>query len=152
MTKILMVCLGNICRSPLAEGILASKLPHDSFVVDSAATSDHHFGEYPDSRSVNIARHNGIDICQQKSRPFTTQDFNDFDIIYAMDKSNLSNILDLAKTEADRQKVSLILNESFPNQNKEVPDPYYDSDKGFETVFNLLNDACSIVANRLLKQ
>lgn len=150
MTKILMVCLGNICRSPLAEGILASKLPQDSFVVDSAGTSDYHKDQFPDNRSVNIARHNDIDICQQTSRHFTKQDFKDFDHIYAMDQSNLKNILELAETDSDHNKVSLILNESFPNSNKEVPDPYYDSDKGFETVFNMLEEACQLIAKRLL--
>lgn len=150
MTKILMVCLGNICRSPLAEGILKSKLPQDSFIIDSAGTSNHHSGEHPDSRSVNIARHNNIDICLQQSRQFTSQDFTDFDLIYAMDKSNYADILMLADNDTDKDKVKLILNEIHPNKNQDVPDPYYDSDKGFEIVFNLLDDACSIIANRLL--
>ncbi len=150
MTKILMVCLGNICRSPLAEGILASKLPKKLFTVDSAGTSDYHNGQYPDNRSVNIARHHGIDICKQTSRPFTKQDFKDFDHIYAMDLSNLQSILKLAETNSERSKVSLILNEAYPHTDKEVPDPYYDSDKGFETVFNMLEDACEIIAKRLL--
>ena len=149
MTKILMVCLGNICRSPLAEGILNSKLPQDSFIIDSAGTSSHHQGQAPDNRSINIARHNDIDICLQKSRQFITQDFNDFDLIYAMDKSNYANILALAENDAEKDKVKLILNEINPNKNEDVPDPYYDSDKGFKTVFNLLDNACTIIANRL---
>jgi len=149
MSKILMVCLGNICRSPLAEGILQSKLPSQDFFVDSAGTSNYHIGNPPDNRSVNIARHNDIDICLQKARQFTRQDFIDFDVIYAMDNSNLENILKLAHTKEERNKVKLILNESFPNANKDVPDPYYDSNKGFEIVFNMLDNACTIIANRL---
>jgi protein-tyrosine phosphatase len=145
-----MVCLGNICRSPLAEGILKTKLPKHNYFIDSAGTSSYHIGNPPDNRSVNIARHNNIDICLQKARQFTEQDFKDFDVIYAMDKSNFENILDLAKTDADKSKVKIILNESYPNSNKDVPDPYHDSDKGFENVFNMLDKACAIIANRYL--
>ncbi|WP_375238166.1 low molecular weight protein-tyrosine-phosphatase [Aurantibacter sp.] len=150
MTKILMVCLGNICRSPLAEGILKSKLPKQNYFIDSAGTSNYHIGSSPDSRSVNIARHNNIDICLQQARQFTAQDFKDFDVIYAMDNSNLKNILALAQTETEKSKVKIILNESYPNSNKDVPDPYHDTDKGFENVFNMLDKACSIIANRYL--
>ncbi|WP_181256219.1 low molecular weight protein-tyrosine-phosphatase [Aurantibacter aestuarii] len=149
MTKILMVCLGNICRSPLAEGILKSKLPQDQFFIDSAGTSNYHIGASPDNRSVNIARHNDIDICLQKARQFTKQDFKDFDIIYAMDNSNYRDITALATTEDEKNKVKLILNETSPGENKDVPDPYHDTQKGFETVFNMLNEACEVIAKRL---
>lgn len=145
-----MVCLGNICRSPLAEGILKSKLSNQDYIVDSAGTSNYHTGNSPDNRSINVARHNDIDICLQKSRQFTAQDFKDFDVIYAMDRSNLKNILALAQTTEDVYKVKLILNESFPNSNKDVPDPYHDTNKGFENVFNMLDQACTIIANRYL--
>ena len=140
MTKILMVCLGNICRSPLAEGILKSKLPQDQFFIDSAGTNN---------RSVNIARHNDIDICLQKARQFTKQDFQDFDMIYAMDNSNYRDIIALATTEDEKNKVKLILNETSPGEHKDVPDPYHDTQKGFENVFNMLNEACEVIAKRL---
>ena len=149
MTKILMVCLGNICRSPLAEGILKSKLPQDQFFIDSAGTSNYHIGASPDNRSVNIARHNDIDICLQKARQFTKQDFQDFDMIYAMDNSNYRDIIALATTEDEKNKVKLILNETSPGENKDVPDPYHDTQKGFENVFNMLNEACEVIAKRL---
>ncbi len=149
MTKILMVCLGNICRSPLAEGILKSKLPQDQFFIDSAGTSNYHIGASPDNRSVNIARHNDIDICLQKARQFTKQDFQDFDMIYAMDNSNYRDIIALATTEDEKNKVKLILNETSPGEHKDVPDPYHDTQKGFENVFNMLNEACEVIAKRL---
>ena len=149
MTKILMVCLGNICRSPLAEGILQSKLDNNLFVVDSAGTSSYHIGNKPDPRSIAIAKKKGIDITQQQARQFVKQDFLDFDIIYAMDNSNYNNIIALAENDIQKSKVNLILNESQPNLNLDVPDPYYGGDKGFETVFNMLDDACNKIKIRL---
>lgn len=151
MTKILMVCLGNICRSPLAEGILQSKLDNNLFVVDSAGTSSYHIGNKPDSRSIAIAKKKGIDITQQQARQFVKQDFLDFDIIYAMDNSNYNNIIALAENDKQKSKVNLILNESYPEQNLDVPDPYYGGDKGFENVFNMLDDACNKIKLRLSK-
>ena len=149
MTRILMVCLGNICRSPLAEGILKSKLDSSQFYVDSAGTSNYHIGELPDRRSIAIARTKGIDITDQRSRQFITSDFDDFDIIYAMDKSNYRNIIHLARNDEDRQKVKLILEENPSSSITEVPDPYYDGDRGFEDVYSLLDEACEIIANNL---
>ncbi|WP_028281849.1 low molecular weight protein-tyrosine-phosphatase [Olleya marilimosa] len=151
MTKILMVCLGNICRSPLAEGILQSKLDNNLFVVDSAGTSSYHIGNKPDPRSIAIAKKKGIDITQQQARQFVKQDFLDFDIIYAMDNSNYNNIIALAENDKQKSKVNLILNESYPEQNLDVPDPYYGGDKGFETVFNMLDEACNKIKLRLSK-
>jgi len=151
MTKILMVCLGNICRSPLAEGILQSKVDNNLFVVDSAGTSSYHIGNKPDPRSIAIAKKKGIDITQQQARQFVKQDFLDFDIIYAMDNSNYNNIIALAENDKQKSKVNLILNESYPEQNLDVPDPYYGGDKGFETVFNMLDDACNKIKLRLSK-
>lgn len=145
-----MVCLGNICRSPLAHGILESKLPEDSFFVDSAGTSGYHNGELPDTRSIAVAKKYGLDLTNQRSRKFTRSDFRDFDIIYAMDQSNYHNILDLAESESDKSKVKLILNELSPNSNAEVPDPYYGGDQGFENVYKMLDDACDIIATKLL--
>jgi len=150
MTKILMVCLGNICRSPLAEGILKSKLPHTSFFIDSAGTSGFHSGEAPDPRSIEVARKNNIDISQQKSRPFRAYDLEVFDVIFVMDKSNLYDVLRYAQNEEERQKVKLILD--YPNAKvDEVPDPYYGGEDGFDYVFQLLDDACAY-HNRLLNQ
>ena len=149
MTKILMVCLGNICRSPLAEGILKSKLPQSKFIIESAGTSNYHIGASPDNRSINVARHHDIDICLQKARQFVKQDFKDFDVIYAMDNSNYNNIIALADNEAEKSKVKLILNETAPGVNKDVPDPYHDTKKGFENVYKMLDEACDVIAYRL---
>ena len=149
MTRILMVCLGNICRSPLAEGILKSKLDSSQFYVDSAGTSSYHIGDLPDRRSIAIARTKGIDITDQRSRQFITSDFDDFDIIYAMDKSNYRNIIHLARNEEDRLKVKLILEENSSSIITEVPDPYYGGNRGFEDVYNLLDEACEVIANKL---
>ena len=144
-----MVCLGNICRSPLAEGLLKSKVDSDLVYVDSAGTGGWHVGELPDSRSIEVARVNGLDISDQKCRKFIKQDFDDFDWIYVMDKSNYSDVMALAKTEAEGCKVTMILNESAPDINEEVPDPYYGGDHGFQHVYELLDEACEQIAKRL---
>lgn len=148
-TKILMVCLGNICRSPLAEGILASKLNSTKFEIDSAGTAGFHVGELPDRRSIATAKQHGIDITNQRSRKFVKNDFQEFDYIFAMDQSNFSNILSLAETSEHRAKVHLMLNQISPNSNAEVPDPYYGGDQGFENVYQMLDDACSIFAEKV---
>ena len=144
-----MVCLGNICRSPLAEGILQSKLDDKLFSVDSAGTSSYHIGNKPDPRSIAVAKQHGIDITKQQARQFIKQDFIDFDIIYAMDNSNYDNIIALAENDAEKSKVKLILNESFPAKNLDVPDPYYGGDTGFDNVFILLDDACQKISQQL---
>lgn len=149
MTKILMVCLGNICRSPLAEGILKSKLSSDSFIVDSAGTGDYHIGKQPDSRSMAIAKKHGLDISELKGRQFVISDFDAFDVIYVMDASNYYNVLTLARNDKDKAKVKFILNEIHPDQNEPVPDPYYGGNDGFENVYNMLNEACSMIAKNL---
>ncbi|MDP2088965.1 MAG: low molecular weight protein-tyrosine-phosphatase [Flavobacteriaceae bacterium] len=149
MIKILMVCLGNICRSPLAEGILKSKVNSLEVLVDSAGTSDFHQGDLPDSRSIQIAKKYGIDITDQRSRPFKISDFDAFDIIYVMDKSNYQNILNLAKNESDKQKVKLILSEINWSKSTEVPDPYNSGEKGFDQVFKMLDEACAIISSKL---
>ena len=146
--KILMVCLGNICRSPLAEGILQSKVPN-SIMVDSAGTAGYHVGSLPDKRSIEVARKNGLDITKQRCRKFTTEDFDNFDVIYVMDSSNYQDILILARNEKDSSKVKMILNELYPNSNKSVPDPYYGGNKGFENVYEMLNEACTIIASKM---
>ena len=150
MISILMVCLGNICRSPLAEVILKSKLPKNKFVVDSAGTSDFHNGNAPDKRSIDVAIKYGLDISNQKSRPFTIYDFKKFDHIFAMDKSNYKNIIKHAQNDIELKKVSLIL--EYPNSKiKEVPDPYFGGNYGFENVYKLLEDACDYHSQKLIK-
>ncbi len=150
--KILMVCLGNICRSPLAEGILASKLPNDKFIVDSAGTGSWHIGHKPDERSIAIAKKNKLDISEQKGRQFTTSDFETFDYIYVMDNSNYWDVVQLVDNKAQTEKVQLILNELFPNENVDVPDPYFGLPNGFESVYKMLDEACEVLAKRLIEK
>ena len=144
-----MVCLGNICRSPLAEGILKSKVYSFKTFVDSAGTGAYHIGKKPDVRSIAIAKLNGIDITDQKARKFTVEDYENFDVIYAMDNSNFYDILELARNDEDKAKVKLILNEVFPDENLDVPDPYYGGDFGFKNVYKMLDEACDIIAKNL---
>jgi protein-tyrosine phosphatase len=148
-TKVLMVCLGNICRSPLAEGILQSKLPKKDYIIDSAGTANYHIGAAPDKRSVLIAKKFGIDISQQKCRQITKSDFEYFDYIYVMDTSNYKNVIAIAPNEASKQKVKLILNEVDSTSDLEVPDPYYGEMEYFEHVFHLLDEACTIIASKI---
>jgi len=150
--KILMVCLGNICRSPLAEGLLSAKLPNDKFIIDSAGTGAYHVGKQPDQRSIQVAKKHGIDITSQKARQFTSRDFENFDYIFAMDNSNYDNILDLAINEAHKAKVDMILNHLFPGENVDVPDPYYGLQNGFDMVFEMLDETCSILAKKLIEK
>jgi protein-tyrosine phosphatase len=150
--KILMVCLGNICRSPLAEGILASKLPKDKFVVDSAGTGNWHVGKQPDSRSIATAKKNGLDISSQKGKHFTPQHFEEFDYIYVMDGSNYDDVLFLAKSEDHKKKVSRILDELFPGDNVDVPDPYYGLQNGFDMVYEMLDEATDLLAKKLIEK
>lgn len=147
-TKILMVCLGNICRSPLAEGILQSKLSED-FIVDSAGTGGWHAGQQPDKRSISTAKNRGLDITHQRARQFKKSDFDFFDHIFVMDNSNYKDVLTLAPNEEAKSKVKLILNEIFPNENVDVPDPYYGGQDGFENVFDMLDQACEEIARKL---
>jgi len=150
--KILMVCLGNICRSPLAEGILASKLPENKFKVDSAGTGSWHIGNAPDERSIITAKKNGILISNQKCRQITTNDFDFFDYIYVMDNNNYNDVLELSNNQEHRKKVQLILNELFPNENVDVPDPYYGLQNGFDSVYQMLNEACDLIAKKLIEK
>ncbi len=135
--KILMVCLGNICRSPLAEGIMQHLAKENGldWHIDSAGTGNWHIGEGPDRRSTRIAREHGIDISQQVCRLFKISDFDDFDQIFVMDGNNFGDILALARNEEDTKKVKLLLGDKI------VPDPYPD-DSQFESVFNLIEAAC----------
>lgn len=144
MKKILMVCLGNICRSPLAEGILKSKVDTSKVYVDSAGTSGFHSGALPDERSIAIAKAKGVDILDQRSRMFTVADFQKFDIIYTMDASNYKNVTALATNEEDIEKVQMILQDG-----SDVPDPYYGGDQGFANVFEMLDKACEQIVKTI---
>jgi protein-tyrosine phosphatase len=150
--KILMVCLGNICRSPLAEGILASKLPKNKFQIDSAGTGNYHVGKQPDYRSIATAKKRGLDISNQKARQFSVKDFDEFDYIFVMDISNYDNVIELAKSEIHKNKVRLILEDLFPGENVDVPDPYYGLQNGFDTVYEMLDETCDIIAKKLLEK
>lgn len=151
--KILMVCLGNICRSPLAEGIMKAKaLKYNLDVeVDSAGTAAYHVGELPDPRSMEVAMKNGIDISDQRARKFTVADFDRFDKIFAMDSQNYSDLANLARNNEHLEKLELILNMSQPGKNLTVPDPYYGGKDGFDNVFAMLDQACEVVAKQILQ-
>lgn len=144
-----MVCLGNICRSPLAEGILKSKVDTTKVLVDSAGTGGWHVGQLPDDRSIQVARKYGIDITDQRGRKFSTYDFESYDHIFVMDIANYRDVVQLANTEAEKQKVKLLLDEIFPGENVDVPDPYYGGHHGFENVFRMIEEACEKIATRL---
>lgn len=148
-TKVLMVCLGNICRSPLAEGILKSKVDTSKVYVDSAGTGHWHVGNSPDPRSIEVAKKHGLNISLQKGRQFQKKDFTSFDYIFVMDNSNYDNVIALANSEEDIAKVQLILDEIFPGENVDVPDPYYGGGQGFESVYQMLDEACDQIASRL---
>lgn len=144
MQKILFVCLGNICRSPLAEGIMLHlRNTHQlALEIDSAGTANYHVNEAPDHRTIANARKNGVDLSALRARQFAAADFDYFDKIYVMDKNNLKNVLALSKTEAQRKKVSLLLDCLGEPGLCEVPDPYYGTEKDFEAVFQLVYRAC----------
>lgn len=139
--KVLMVCLGNICRSPIAEGILQYRISTENLniTVDSAGTSNYHIDEAPDPRATAVAKKNGIDISTLRGRQFVVEDFDLFDLIFVMDYSNYENVIRLANTEADKEKVKFILNQIYPNENQSVPDPYFGGDDGFDDVFKMLD-------------
>ena len=149
MTRVLMVCLGNICRSPLAEGILKDKTSSKDVLVDSAGTSSFHIGNSPDKRSIEIANKYAIDITNQKARKFRIPDFDNFDLIYVMDNSNYRDVIQLSRNQEDTDKVKLILNESFPDQNLDVPDPYTGADDGFKVVYKMLDKACDEIVKKI---
>ena len=149
--KVLMVCLGNICRSPMADGLLRKKILEQGLdvLVDSAGTSGYHIGEQPDQRMRQTAKNLGVNIDDLRARQFVVSDFDEFDLIYAMDKSNRNNILQLARNEEDKKKVKLILNEIQPGCDLEVPDPYFGGEQGFIDVFNMLDKATEQIIEKL---
>lgn len=146
-----MVCLGNICRSPLAEGILQQLVSERELdaAVDSAGTSSWHLGETPDHRTVKIAEKYGIDVSGLRARQFAVSDFDTFDRIYVMDEENREEVLALARNGNDKIKVELILNLSNPSSNNQVPDPYFGGQEGFDNMYHLLSKACEQIADTL---
>ncbi len=149
MVRVLMVCLGNICRSPLAEGILKSKVDPQKVFVDSAGTGGWHVGHLPDVRSIEIARNYDLDITDQRCRRFSSIDFHKFDWIYVMDRSNYSDVLEMASSDLERNKVRMILEELHPGEKREVPDPYYGGPQGFDNVYKMLDTVCDVIATKL---
>ena len=143
-----MVCLGNICRSPLAEGILREKTKHLDLTIDSAGTAGYHIGKSPDPRAVAVAKKHDINISKLKARQFSRIDFENFDTIYVMDINNFSHLISLSSNAQERNKIRLILNEIDPKNHDSVPDPYYD-DNGFKKVYNMLNEACEKIAIKI---
>lgn len=152
--NILMVCLGNICRSPMADGLMRKKVSNHKLqvTVDSAGTANYHVGGAPDTRMTATARNKGVDISGLKARQFEVTDFDTFDVIYVMDQSNYANVVRLARNESDIQKVEPIL-DLLPDVNEtEVPDPYYGGQDGFEHVYDLLDKSTDIILNKLLNE
>lgn len=148
--RILMVCLGNICRSPLAEGILKDKVRKAglNWIVESAGTNRYHTGEPPHPLSQKVALQNGIDISDQRARSFVREDIQQYDRIYALAGDVLEDIRSIAGVDFDATKVDLLLNEQFPNENKEVPDPYYGTEPGYHEVFAMINEVCDRILEK----
>ncbi len=150
--RVLMVCLGNICRSPLAEGILKSKVDPNKVIIESAGTGSWHIDHAPDPRSISVGKRYGVDITDQRGRQFEPTDFDRYDHIYVMDTSNYDDVIAQARNEDDIKKVRLILDEIFPGEKVDVPDPYHGGEYGFENVYQMLNEACEIIASKLNKE
>ncbi|QNL22174.1 low molecular weight phosphotyrosine protein phosphatase [Hyphobacterium sp. CCMP332] len=151
--KVLFVCLGNICRSPMAEGLMISKIKArgiDHIDVESAGTSNYHIGEMPDNRMLETAAQNGI-ILESRARQFSMLDFEKFDYIIAMDKSNKADILKLARNDEERKKVRLMRDFDDKSDENDVPDPYFGGHKGFEYVFDILERSSENLLNSILE-
>lgn len=150
--NLLFVCLGNICRSPLADGIMRDLVKQNKLKwhIDSAGTSNYHIGEHPDKRAQKIAKKFGVDISNLTARQFSAQDFDQYDIIFAMDAQNYQDILALARNENDKSKVELFLNRLEPGMNRGVRDPWFD-DALFEPVYLEIEETCKLILSELTK-
>jgi len=144
-----MVCLGNICRSPLAEGIMKQKVSENGldWQVDSAGTGSWHVGKLPDSRSIDVAQNHNLNITDQRARQFQTADLEEYDIIFAMDASNYQDIIRMANLDSQKEKVVMIMNMADAGMNQGVQDPYW-GDDGFENVYQMLDRACEAVIEK----
>jgi protein-tyrosine phosphatase len=149
--KILMVCLGNICRSPLAEGILSDKVKKAglNWEIDSAGTGNYHIGEPPHHLSQKVAKLHGIDISKQMCRQFKKEDMLQFDKIYTMDKQVYNDIKRMSGNLWDASKTDLLMNEVYPGKNMDVPDPWYDSEEKYHEVYDMIDKACNVIAPAL---
>lgn len=150
--KILMVCLGNICRSPLAEGIMKEKIiaAEIDWLVDSAGTNGFHTGEAPHVLSQKVASLHGIDISKQRARRFVKSDLESFDKVYAMAEDVLQDIKKICGEKYDNKKVALFLNELYPGQNRDVPDPWYGPEAGYHEVYELIDKTCDVIIENYL--
>ncbi len=151
MKKIIFVCLGNICRSPVAEGVmlhLKEKYQLD-VEIDSAGTASYHIGEAPDRRTIANAAKHGIDLTNLRARQFEVKDFDKFDWILAMDINNMNTLKRMTVEQKHLQKIKLMLDFAHSFSNAEVPDPYYGTEKDFELVFNLVDKACRSIVNQI---
>lgn len=148
--KILMVCLGNICRSPLAEGILRHKAKKAglNWTIESAGTNGYHVGESPHRLSQKVASLNGIDICQQKARKFSKDDFVKYDKIYAMAEDVIDEMKFIARNNFDEKKVDLLMSELYPGENIDVPDPWYGPEPGYHDVYKMIDAACDAIISK----
>ena len=145
-----MVCLGNICRSPLAEGILQNKVTAAGLTwsVDSAGTNNYHIGEAPHPLSQKVARMHGIEISNQRARRFDPQDFDRFDKIYALAGDVLHEIRRIARNKFDSSKVDLLMNELYPGEDLDVPDPWYGPEPGYHDVFKMIDKVCDAIIDK----
>lgn len=150
--KILMVCLGNICRSPLAEGVLKHKAKQAGldWTIESAGTNGYHIGEAPHRLSQKVAKLNGIDICEQKARRFVKEDFDRYDKIYAMADDVIDEMKRIAKEKYDPAKVDLFLNELYPGEHRSVPDPWYGTEPGYHDVYKLIDQTADRIIERAI--
>src|SRR5688572_27819887 len=148
--NILMVCLGNICRSPLAEGILQDKAWKAglNWSIESAGTNGYHTGEPPHKLSQKVAKLNGLDICSQRSRRFTAEDFERFDKIYAMSSDVIDEMKIIARKKFDASKVDLLMNELYPGKDLDVPDPWYGPEPGYHDVYAMIDKACELIVRK----
>jgi protein-tyrosine phosphatase len=148
--KILMVCLGNICRSPLAEGILKHKALAAglSWTVDSAGTNGYHVGESPHPLSQKVALLHGIDISHQRARRFTAEDFGEYDKIYALAEDVIRDMRHVTKKKFDGTRVNLLMNEKYPGENIDIPDPYYGHEMGYHQAYEMIDEACEAIIQK----